>query len=310
MSYFHYLLSAVLLAQVGSGEGRYSTEGGNPVIEGVVKVQEEVRIPAQEAGVLINMPVKEGSRVAKGDLLATVDDREAEAALKIAEYGLQAANKRAEDVIEETYARKAAEVAKVDWRQSLEAVKQKKDAISDIEIRQKQLVFERSFLQIEKARKDRVLAELDANTKEAERDAAKEALDRRNIYAPFDGEVVEMFLHEAEWVNPGDPILMFSRFDVLYVEGRVYASEYDRSELMGKPVTVRITKAREREVSVPGTVVHVSQNVVGRLGSYTVRVEIQNQRDGDHWVIQPGLSARMTIHLDGTAQAAKPSRRK
>lgn len=309
MSSIHILFAAALLAQVGGVERRYATEDGNPVIGGVVRVQEEVRIPAQEAGVLIKMPVKEGSRLAEGDLLATVDDRESEAALKIAEFGLQAAIKRATDTIEETYARKAADVAEVDWRQAVEANKQQKDAISEIEIRQKKLVHERSVLQIEKAVKDRELAKLDARTKQAERDAAKTALERRNIYAPFDGEVVETFLHEAEWVNPGDPILMFSRFDVLYVEGRVKASEFDRGELMGKPVTIRVSKARGREVSAPGTIVHVSQNVVGRQGNYTVRAEIQNQRDGAHWVIQPGLEARMTIHLDGTAQAAIPDRR-
>ena len=301
---------AVLVgAQIGGAGRRYTETSGNPVLEPcIIKLQDEVRIPAQEAGVLIKMSVKEGSRLAEGDLLATIDDREAAAALKVAEYGLQAAIKRALDKIEETYARKAADVAKVDWEQVLEANKKKKDAISEIEIRQKKLVYERSELQIEKAQKDQELAKLDARTKKAERDAAEMALQWRTILAPFDGEVVDTYRHESEWVSPGDPILKFVRFDALYVEGRAYAREYDGGELKGKPVTVLVTKARGREVSVAGTVVHVSQMVQGD-GSYVVRAEVQNQRDGDNWVIQPGLKAKMTIHIDGTAQAKKPGRR-
>ncbi|NOY43061.1 MAG: HlyD family efflux transporter periplasmic adaptor subunit [Planctomycetes bacterium] len=262
-----------------------------------VKVQYEARIPAPVAGVLIDMQMQEGSRVKKGDALAIIDDREAAAALKIAQYGHQAAVKRADDQIEEKYAKKAAEVAYYDWQQDLKANKDHPGAIPDIEVRQKHLVFERSGLQIEKAQKDRELSLLDADTKKAELDAAQMAIDWRKITSPVDGEVVTTYRNQDEWVSPGDPILKLVRFDVLDVEGDAYAGEFDRGELLGRPVTVYITKARGREVSVKGSIVHVSQ-LVQSDGSYVVRAEIKNKREGDSWLIQPGVEAKMVIHLE------------
>jgi len=291
-------VTLAVLAQLGGRDpaARALEEGGEPVLHScLVKVQDDVRIPAQEAGVLIQFPVKEGTRVAKGDLLAVIDARQAEAALRVAKIALEAAEKRAENVIEEKYAKKAAEVAYFDWQQDLKANLDHAGAIPDIEVRQKKLVFERSKLQIEKAKKDREMASLDAKTKEAERDAAQMAIDRRTILAPFDGEVVTTYLHESEWVSPGDPILRLVRLDTLYVEDFLDASLYNPSDVQGKPVTVSVALARGREVSAPGTIVYVNQ-LVQSDGSYLVRAEVQNQRENDHWLIRPGLPTKMTIH--------------
>ncbi len=305
MTGLRLLVALGLLAQVGSGDRHGAPESGNPVLAPcLIKLKDEVRIPAQEAGVLIKLPVKEGSRVAEGDLLATIDDREARAALLVTEYGLEVAQKRAAEDIEIRYARAAARVAKVDVEQDQKANQDQPGAIAAIEIRQKMLVYDRSILQIEKAQKDQILSSLDAKTKEAERDAAQMALDWRTILAPFDGEVVTTYRHQSEWVNPGDPILKLVRFDTLHVEGFAYADRYDRGELLGKSVTVHVTRARGREVPVPGTIVYVSQ-LVQSDGSYLVRAEVKNQRENDNWLIQPGLKARMTIHLDETLGARR-----
>lgn len=148
------LLVLTLLSQVGGDGNPYTTQGGDPVLDPcIVKVQDEVRIPAQEAGVLIQMSVREGSRVGKGELLAVIDDREAKMALRVAEYGSEAAKKRAMDKIEERYASKAAEFAKLDWERAVQANEETPNAVPDIEVRQKKLGWQRSDLQIEKAQK-------------------------------------------------------------------------------------------------------------------------------------------------------------
>jgi len=263
----------------------------------LVKVQYEARIPAPVAGVLIEMQMKEGTQLKKGDSLAVIDDREAVAARNIAQFGHEAAVKRSEDQIEEKYAAKAAAVAEFDLRIALKANQDKAAAISNLEIQQKHLNHERSKLQIEKAQKDRELAELDANTKKAELDAAEMALDWRKITSPVDGEVVKIYRNQDEWVSPGDPILNLVRFDVLDVEGDANAHDFDRSDLMGRSVTVYVTKARGRVVSAQGKVVHASQ-MVDFDDSFVVRAEIQNVREGDGWLIQPGMEARMVVHLE------------
>ncbi|MGI9457489.1 MAG: efflux RND transporter periplasmic adaptor subunit [Aeoliella sp.] len=300
MTAIRILIAVGLLSQLGGVDRRYATQDGNPVLEPcLIKLQSqnEVRIPAQVAGMLIKMPVKEGSRIAKGELLATIDDREAAAALTVANYALQSAEQRAKENIEIRYAQAAEAVAKVDLEQDLRANKNLAGAIPKIEIRRKQLDLRRSTLQIEKARKDQVLAGLEADTKEAERDAAQMALEWRSIYAPFEGEVVNTYRQQSEWVNPGDAILKLARFDTLHVEGTVYAHQYDRGELQGKPVTVKVARARGHEVTVQGRVVYVDQ-IVRSDGSYMVRAEIKNELVNNNWLIQPGLKASMTIQLD------------
>ena len=301
MSVVHLLLAVGLLSQLSGVDSRYTEENGNPVMDScLIKPpgEDEVRISAQEAGVLIEMPVTEGSRVAKGDLLAVIDDREAKAALQVAQYSLQSAQQRAKEDIEIRYAQAAASVAEVDRDQDLKANLDHPGAIPDIEIRRKTLDWDRSKLQIEKAQKDQILAGLEAKTKAAERDAAKMALEWRTILAPFDGEVVTTYRHQSEWVNPGDPILKLVRFDRLHVEGYVYAKQFDRGELLGKPVTVKVARARGREVTVKGEVVFVEQ-MVQADGGYRVRAEVKNEHEGDGWLIQPGLEARMTVLLNG-----------
>lgn len=300
MSAIRLLITLGLLLPISSTDHRYTNEDGDPVLDRClikIKGENEIRIPAQEAGVLIGMPVKEGSRVAKGDLLARIDDREAKAALQVTEYSLQSAQQRAQEDIEIRYAQAAEDVAKVDVLQDLKANRDHPGAIPDIEIRRKKLDLKRSSLQIEKAQKDQILAGLESKTKEAERDAAKMALEWRTITAPFAGEVVTTYRHQSEWVNPGDPILKLVRFDTLHVEGIAYAHLYDRGELQGKPVTVKVARARGREITLQGNIVYVDP-IVQSDGSYRVRAEVKNEREGNNWLIQPGLEARMTIHLN------------
>jgi multidrug efflux pump subunit AcrA (membrane-fusion protein) len=299
MSAIKLLISLGLLLPLSSADQYHVDVDGNPVLDGCrieLIGENDIRIPAQEAGVLLEMPLTEGSRVAKGDLLAVVDDREAQAAVKVAQYTLQSAVQRANETIEIRYAQKAEDVAKVDVEQDLKANRDHPGAIPEIEIRRKKLDLERSTLQIEKAQKDQILARLEAKTKKAELEATEMALERRTILAPFDGEVVDTYRHRSEWVNPGDPILKLVRFDMLHVQGFVNANQYDRSDVQGKPVTVMITRARGREISMQGRIVYVDQ-MVGSKGDYRVRAEVKNKREGDNWLIEPGRYVRMTIHL-------------
>ena len=169
---------------------------------------------------------------------------------------------------------------------------------SPIDIEKKKLDWNRAQLQTQKAKKDRALAALDAKVKEAEKRAAEIGMHKRTIRAPFDGEVQQLLVHESEWVNPGDPLLQVVKFDVMWVECYVSAKDYDPAELQGKPVTVSINLARNREAKVPGRIIYASQTVLDTTetyGDYLVRAEVQNQRTGDFWLVRPGLHA---VHDD------------
>jgi len=297
MAAISYFIAFLLLSQVADLENRYTTADGNPVVPlAIIRVQDEAKIPAMEAGVLTQFSVRKGARVEKGDVLAVIDDREAKARLKIATYAELAAWKLVKQDIEERYAKAAAELADADLKKDLEANRQVKGSVAGSEIERKRLDFKRAALQIEKAHNDRVMASYDAKTKTAEKEAAEMALGWRTILAPFDGDVVETFVHQSEWVQPGEPILKLVRFDKLHVEGPLLAKDFDRSEILGKSVTVEVSKARGKKVTVSGKVVHVDQLLM--RGRYTVRAEVSNELVNNSWLLQPGGTVRMTIHLD------------
>lgn len=296
-----------LASQVAAPAEQYSTTDGNPVLDANILVKDEANIPAVEAGMLIEMGVREGTLVKKDEILARIDDRKAKAAVKVTRYAEQAAKKASEQDIEKRYAQAAADVAKVEWEQGLESNRLHKGAVVETELRRMKLDFKRATLQIEKAINDQYLAGLDANTKTAEREAAEMELDWRTIRAPFDGDVTKTNIQQSEWVNPGDPILTLTRFDTLYVEAFVRADLYDRSEVFGKPVTVEVTKARGRKTTVEGRIVHADQMLQGR-GIYTVRAEVTNERVNGSWLLQPGGVARMTILIDQPSRQPLQSR--
>jgi len=278
--------------------GRVSgAEVEDPVLDlCMVKTREDVRLPAEEAGVLMRLPWQEGARVHQGDLLAAINDLQAKAALEVAEIGLQAAKKRAESDIEVRYAQKASKVALAKVEMSNDANREAPSAVSEAELQSLKLDYQRLELQIEKAQNDNVLAKYEVKTKAAELKAAHLALDRREIRAPFDGEIVSLYRHESEWLSPGDPILRLVRFDTLYVEGFIEASKYNPEQIDGRPVTIEVILARGEKIQKAGKIVYVSQLVQGDR-RYLLRAEVPNERHGKYWLIRPGLKATMTIHL-------------
>lgn len=295
----HFAWLAVAIATLNNLP-LFANSANDAVLEPcLVKAKNEVEIPAQKEGTLIELNVLEGSVVKEGERIAVIDDREAKAQVEVSKYALNAAKQKALDTIEERFAAKSAEVAKVDLQRDLAANADVQGSVPQIEISQKELMVEKSTLQVEKAQKDRVIAELDAKTKEAELGAAKVALEKRAIVAPFSGEVVKLVREKSEWVNPGDPILTLMRFDVLYAEARAPVNQFDREDLLGKNVTVTVPRAHGKEISLPGKVVHVSQ-MVESGGTLTVRAEVQNVKEGTSWAIQPSISprAKMTIHMN------------
>ncbi len=133
-------------------------------------------------------------------------DRQAQAAVEVAEQSYVAAQERANDKVEEIFALASAAFAKLDLEKDRQANVAAPNAVTDIQLRQKELAYKRAQLQTEKARKDRLIASKEAAVKKAELEASKIMLEHRVIRAPFDGEVQQLFHRQAEWVKPGEPI--------------------------------------------------------------------------------------------------------
>jgi macrolide-specific efflux system membrane fusion protein len=288
---------AVLLQVAAPGDAdRYTGQATDPVVKGLVKVADQVKLPAKEPGVLVHLAVKEGSQIRAGQEIGKIDDSEPQMQKKAANYQLRAAAERYNDDVDIRYAEAAAAVAKADYEMILEANRRAEQAIAQTEVRRAKLDWDKALLMAEKSRHERELAKYEAWTKKAEVEAADLAIQRRLISAPFDGVVEELSRKQDEWVNPGDTILKLFRLDTMHVEGAVAQSQYDPHELQGCEVTVEVEMARGRKEAVRGRITKVSSIIRGD-GMYNVRAEVANRQEHGSWLLRDGLPATMTIHL-------------
>ncbi len=273
----------------------------------IVEPDDDVKLSAEEAGRLVKLSVDEGSHVHAGDEIANVDDRQPQVQVEAAKYAYSAALKRYKDDIQIRYAKAAAEVAKAEYEKILESNSRTPGSVTEVEKDRAQLEWKKDVLSIEKSEHDQQLAMFEALGKQAEWKAAELAVERRNILAPFDGQVVTLYRHQDEWVNPGDPILRLMRLDTMVVEGFVDQTKYDPHEIQGCEVTVEVTLARGRKEQFPGRITYVSSLVMAN-GAYLVRAEVANRQEFGHWMLRDGLAATMAIHLGtGTGGAAAPT---
>jgi multidrug efflux pump subunit AcrA (membrane-fusion protein) len=261
----------------------------------LLSLDAEVQVPAQEAGVLIEIPVREGQQVNKGDLLAQIDDILPKMKYNVAYYKLKVAEKEASNDVEVRYSIAAYRYAGAKLQRSLSANEKTANTRSEEEIDEQKLDKEKSKLMIEKSQKDLDVAGLQKEVGRAELEAAKADLEHRKLLAPMNAVVVELTRHEGEWVQQGDTVMRLVKVDPLRVQGYLDAEKYRPTDVQNQPAQVVVTMPSGQKESFPGTVTYV--NPVIRGGNFQIRAEVRNRKDGDFWILNPGMKAEMTIQL-------------
>jgi multidrug resistance efflux pump len=188
-------------------------------------------------------------------------------------------------------------VAEAEHKKALESHAKVPGSVTEVERDRLMLSEKKGELQIEQAQLERRLAALAAQSKEVEVLAAENAIDRRLIKSPLDGVVVQLFPHEGEWMQPGDPLAHVVRADKLRVEGYVDAARLGPEEVSGRPVTVAVTLTGGRRETFTGKIVFTSP-LVESGGDYRVFAEVENRQapGTQQWLLRPGQTASMTIH--------------
>lgn len=258
-------------------------------------LEEEVSVPAQEAGVLVNIAVREGQQVAVGDPLAQIDNVVPMAKRNVAFYKFKVAEEQASNDVDVRYAELGYDVASTTYEKSLEANRRTPRVISEVDVNQQRLDRDKFKLMWEKAKRDMIIAGWQAKVAEAEYQAAEADLQRRKIISPLDAVVVELKSHVGDWVQQGDTVMRLVRVDRLRVEGKLSAKEHLSSEIMDRPVSVVVEFAKGRRETFQGKIVYVAPEV--KVGLFKVRAEVQNRKQNGLWVLSPGLPAEMTIQL-------------
>ena len=278
--------------------GLPAVASGTPILlkSCLVSLIEEAHVPAQQAGVLKEIAVKEGCQVKVGDLLAKIDDAQAAVQLKVASFEYEVAREEAANNIHVRYANAASKVTETEYQMNIEANRKVPGSVPMIEVQKLLLTYRRSVLEIEQAEINQRIATLQARVGYAKVAAAQENLERHLILSPLDAKVVELFRHVGEWVEPGDPVMHIVRINRLRVEGFLNIADINPSEVDNQPVKVSVKLARGSAADFTGKVVFVSP-LVQAGGEYKIWAEVDNRTDPrtGEWIMQKGMDAEMTI---------------
>lgn len=256
----------------------------------VLRLLAEADVPAQEAGVLTNVAVREGDSVKRGAVLAQIDEEVARMAELAAKLKYDVAHEKATNDVQVRYARKAAEVAEAELKRSTESIARFAKSVSQTQLDVDRLNAEKTRLEAEQADHNRQIAVLEMKTAENELDAAQVQRARRQIVAPFDGTVVQVFVRLGEWVEPGQKALRIVNIDRLKAEGFLPATSADAA-LVGAPVRLTLDLAGEQAAAFDGRVSFVSPEVDPITGQVRVWAEIDNRAGR----LRPGQPVRMVI---------------
>ncbi|MBX7164786.1 MAG: HlyD family efflux transporter periplasmic adaptor subunit [Pirellulales bacterium] len=265
---------------------------------------EERDVPAQDAGMLLELDAREGAVVEQNMRLGAIDDREAQAELIVAQREYDVAKEKAENDVNVRYAEAAAKVAEYTYLQNKSANDKVPGTVSQTEVLKTLFDWKRSKLQIEQAQSEMAIAALELKAAEAKQNAMKVKVDRRQILAPISGMITKVERKPGTWVNPGDPIVRIIYLERLRVKGHVESADYSPSVMLGRAVKVKVQlPAGPRGFT--GKVVFCNPEI-DLNGKFEVWAEIDNPQEDGRWTLHPGLTSEMSIDMSGVAPPVAP----
>ena len=302
MKKIHVVLFSVVVGTVALGtlavqatsQDSMSRERDVRLTDCLVLPQDMIDVPAKEEGQLTIVDVVEGEYVEANRVLAMIDDERAKMELFVAETRAKAAKREAENENAILEAQAALRVAKSDLERNTRL--REKNAVPQEDLEHAQLQFELTEFQLANKQYEQTIAADNAEVEAKTVEAAQTIVNRHQIVAPFAGNVFRLYRNRGEWVKTGDPVLQMARMDVLRVEGQIDGTRYNPEEIMGKPVTVSVERARGETLQFSGRIVFVDLRQ-SSLKKYQVRAEVNNQQSNGFWLLNPGADAQMTIHL-------------
>ena len=300
--------AAILLAALLAVGAARVAAAELPAAEVLVRLIDEVDVPARVPGVVRKVAVREGQAVAEGSVVACIDDAEARFARRQAELELQLARDQAKNDVRVRYATKSLEVARAELARAVESEKKYRKSVSQSELEELRLAAERARLEIEQAEWEMEVASASCQVKANDLAAARWQLERHQIVAPLAGVIAQIYRKPGEWVVPGDKVVRIVRVDRLRAEGFLPARDADGS-LVGRRVSLSVQLQKDARTTFTGQIVFISSEVDPVNGQVRVWAEVDN-RQGK---LRPGLRGVLTIlepaarSEQGPAEATPPA---
>lgn len=274
-----------------SGQGNQRSEQLAIEIATVLPDQ-EVLVPAPVTGRIAKIFVQQNNNIAASTVIASIDDRKAQIALKLANARLEAATLEASDDSAIKEAEASRDLALNNNRRQIELNRQ--DVTSDEELEASNLELTQAELKLTNRQKQFELAQKRLQVAQLEVEDAQQQIELHKIVAPSVGNVIDILKHEGEWINEGEPLVKLVNMEWLRVEGSVDNRIVNREDIYMRRVIVEHQRAHGMVERFEGLITWEGlREVAGQ--QIPVRAMVRNRTNDDHWILHPGARVRMII---------------
>jgi len=250
------LLAFMTIPVVSIGQNLDGKDFGR-VYDCVIEPRTTVELGSPAEGILVDILVKRGDKVTKGQPLVSLDSTMEEISVDLAK--LKAENKT------ELASRRTQRDYRSKEVKRLESMREKKTA-SEKTYDQAETEFRLANLSLAAARIDQKLADVEYRRAQA-------MLDRRKIHSPVDGVVVDVLMSRGEYVHEQSQLMHIAELDPLHVEVYLPVAQYGFVK-QGMMATVMPEEPVGGEYQ--GAVVVVDNVFDPASRTYGVRLELQN----------------------------------
>ncbi|MEZ6058230.1 MAG: efflux RND transporter periplasmic adaptor subunit [Planctomycetaceae bacterium] len=244
-----------------------------------IKVVDRTMVAAERDGVIDDLPVRVGDKVTRGTLLVELRHEIATAVTTLAEA-------RAGNDVNVRFADEVLKTAKEEYETALSL--QSQGAITEQNVRQRRMEYERSRLSLEQAQFEQTIRNLESKQAEAELRAYR-------VLAPFSGTIRQVMKTPGESLRDGESVLELVGTDRVHVEGYGTLDELwglaPGSEVMVQLDVPELASTGALEEKFTGKLIHVDDVVQPVSGKVRVVAEVQNRNN----ILRDGLRATMTI---------------
>lgn len=288
------LTSSTLLAQDGPppanvtvGEVLSETLVRHRSVTGEIRSRLTSNLASQVEGLLVELDVEEGDEVAKGQVIARIDDQRARIAVRRAESQL-------------AYARAVIQQRQVELDNATRDLAriEELDRLGSSGV--SQLDESRTLVESRKALLAQAQSEL--TTAQGDLDLAKRELEDMTIEAPFSGRVVEKRSEVGQWIGSGDEIVTIVSLDTL--EARI-----DIPEDVYAAVRATMSTHEKIEMRLPALGLGAGQEIYGEVITilpsadtlsrlFPVRIAVDNAAG----LLRPGMSLNAMVPTNSSEQ--------
>lgn len=240
-------------------------------------------LAAEEGALLESRNFEEGQRVAKGDVLAMLDDSLLQRRLVSSQASVASASAELErsQLVAQNLERERDRIERL-YNQSVANEKELLDARN---------AYEQAVAQV-------AVSEADLHVRQAAVAELQLQIEKAVIIAPFGGVVNRRFVEVGQWVRQGDPVAELVQLDPLFIRTGVPEGVVS----MLKPGDEAQVTVDALGGSFTGTIAQILPVADPASRTFPVRIQVKNENQ----LLRPGMFARVTFSRQDENQLVVP----